>query len=143
MAMREIRALVEQVNALKELVMQRIVREKLPRRSEATMRQEVPAKTTNSNRVEEKGDRRGRGLPVKSTERHPTINVREGEGTLPTGEAERDTWARVVGRKEKEANRKMKRQNAHFNNNNKACNQVQQAQGRGRTKQKGTTRETG
>ena len=112
MAMREIRALVEQVNALKELVMQRIVREKLPRRSEATMRQEVPAKTTNSNRVEEKGDRRGRGRPVKSTERHPTIDERERERTLPTGDAESDTWARVVGRKEKEANRKKKRQDA-------------------------------
>ena len=112
MAMREMRALVEQVNALKELIMQRIVREKLPRRNEATMRQEVPAKTTNCNRAEEKGDRRGRGRSVKSTERHPIIDGRERERTLPTGDAESDTWARVVGRKEKEANRKKKRQDA-------------------------------
>ena len=109
-AMREMRALVEQVNALRELVMQRIVREKLPKRSEATRRQESPAKTTSSNWAVEEGDWRGRGRTGKGTERQPISSERERGTTRPTGEAKSDTWARVVGRKEKEAIRKKKRQ---------------------------------
>ena len=143
MAMREMLALVEQVNALKELIMQRIVREKLPRRNEATMRQEVPAKTTNSNRAEEKGDRRGSGRPVKAPNVTQPSTKGRGKGhclqEMPKVTPGPEWWA---GKKRRPTERRKDRMPS-YNNDNKACNQGQQAQSRGRTKQKGTTRKTG
>ena len=135
-AMREMRVLVEQVNALRDLVMQRVVREKLPKQSEGTSRQEVHAKANSDNRGMEKGDRRGRVRPGKSSERKLTSGERERGTTQPTGEAESDTWARVVGRKEKEAKRKKKRQeaNAQRQQQNKQLGPADARKGQNQTK---------
>ena len=101
-AIPEIQALAEQVNALKELVMQRIVGEKLPSRN-VVKRQEAPSKDIEGSRA--KGNKRKEKEPVleENTIGRKSVDTNAQKTTPHTTPGNNETWAKVLGRKEKDA----------------------------------------
>ena len=108
--MKEIQSLAEQISALKEIVF-KYIKEGKAVNSNETAPQELPTETgkgtrnhEEQNKIKEKRER-----PAKKETSRTTGNA-EVEVTQAPGTMEKtSTWARVVGRREKEAARKEKK----------------------------------